>query len=61
MEKKITNNTSSMSCIYWLGSIGSGIYFVSIASGFWVGLLGILKALIWPVFLVFEAFSYLYK
>lgn len=50
-----------MGCIYWLGTIGSGIYFTSVATGFWVGLLGILKALLWPVFLVFEAFSFFYK
>lgn len=61
MKNKINNNPSSISCIYLLGIIGSGVYFNSVATGFWVGLLGILKALIWPVFLVYEAFNFLYK
>ena len=58
MEKKINKNTTSMSCIYWPSSIGFGIYFISVARGFYMGLRGILKALIWSVFLVLEAFSF---
>jgi hypothetical protein len=38
---------------YGLGVIGSAIYFVSTATGFWVGVLGILKAIVWPAVLVF--------
>jgi hypothetical protein len=39
---------------YMLGFIGSAIYYISTASGFWVGVLGVLKSLVWPAFLVFE-------
>lgn len=38
--------------IYGLGFIGAAIYYISVASGFWMGVLGFLKAIIWPVFLV---------
>ena len=41
-------------CAYGLGIIGSAIYYISTATGFWVGVLGVLKALVWPAFLVFE-------
>lgn len=40
--------------IYGLGFIGAVIYFISTATGFWVGVLGILKAIVWPAFLVYE-------
>ncbi len=41
-------------CGYGLGFLGAAIYYISTASGFWMGVLGVLKALVWPAFLVFE-------
>ncbi len=41
--------------VYGLGLIGAAIYFISNATGFWMGLVGFLKALVWPAFLVYEA------
>jgi len=40
--------------IYGLGFIGAVIYYISTAGSFWMGVLGFLKALVWPAFLVFE-------
>ncbi len=40
--------------VYGLGFIGAAIYYISTATGFWMGVLGILKALVWPAFLVYE-------
>jgi hypothetical protein len=37
--------------------VGSAIYFISTAAGFWDGVLGVLKSLVWPAFLIFEALS----
>ena len=34
----------------------AGIILV-FASGFWMGVLGILKAIVWPAFLVFKLFG----
>mgnify|MGYP001612950689 CR=1 FL=1 len=45
--------------VYGLGFIGAAVYYISGASGFWMGVIGILKALVWPAFLVFELFKYL--
>jgi hypothetical protein len=47
--------TASGGAVYGLGFIGAAIYFISQATTFWLGVLGFLKALVWPAFLVFEA------
>jgi hypothetical protein len=47
----------SGSAFYFLGMVGSAIYFISTADGFWDGVLGVLKSLVWPAFLIFEALS----
>ncbi len=52
-----TNNSGGF--FYFLGFIGAVIYYLSTATGFWNGVLGILKALVWPAFLVFELLKYL--
>ena len=39
----------------FLAFIGAAVYFVEKANGFWESILGILKALVWPAFLVYEA------
>ncbi|WP_430966796.1 hypothetical protein [Spongiimicrobium sp. 2-473A-2-J] len=47
------------SIIYGLGFIGAAVYYVQMATGFWAGVLGILKALVWPAFLVYEILAHL--
>jgi hypothetical protein len=42
---------------YFLGFIGAAIYYVSTAPDFWAGALGLLKAAVWPAFLVFAALN----
>lgn len=58
MKEKMQGNASS-NAVYGLGFIGAAIYFISTATSFWIGVLGFLKAIVWPVFLVFEAFRQL--
>lgn len=53
------NNGSAGDAVYGLGVIGAAIYFISTATGFWMGALGILKALVWPAFFVYEALKFL--
>jgi len=43
--------------VYGLGFVGAAIYFIGKAATFWAGVLGFLKAIVWPAFLVYEAFS----
>ena len=54
MAKKV-NDSGTSGAIYGLGLIGAAIYYISVASSFWMGVLGFLKALVWPAFLVYEA------
>lgn len=49
------------SAVYGLGLIGAIVYFIGTATTFWLGVLGFLKALVWPAFLVYYAFQFLAK
>ena len=40
--------------VYGLGLIGALIYYIRAADGFWPGVLGVLKAIVWPAFLVYD-------
>lgn len=53
--KTIIQKNASGGAVYGLGMIGAAIYYISHATGFWMGTLGLLKALVWPAFLVYEA------
>jgi hypothetical protein len=44
---------------YFLGFLGAFLYYIHTATSFWMGLLGFLKALVWPAFLVYSLFQYL--
>ena len=59
MKKEIQQHGPN-SAVYGLGLIGAVIYFVSNATSFWMGVLGVLKALVWPAFLVYEALKMLH-
>ncbi len=45
--------------VYGLGFIGALIYFLSHAASFWGGVLGVLKAVIWPALLIYKVLEYL--
>ncbi len=58
-KKKDVAKSCSGGGFYFLGFIGSAVYYISTATGFWNGVLGFLKAIVWPAFLVFELLKYL--
>ncbi|HEY4785149.1 MAG TPA: hypothetical protein VIH57_03830 [Bacteroidales bacterium] len=58
MKREFRGNTPA-GAVYGLGLIGAAVYFISHATGFWIGVLGFLKALVWPAFLVYEVFKHL--
>ncbi len=45
--------------IYGLGFLGAVIYYLSISTSFWMGLVGIFKSLVWPAYLVYAVLKYL--
>jgi len=58
MKKQVQSGAQS-GAVYGLGFIGAAVYFISTATGFWIGVWGFIKAIFWPAFLVYEAFKYL--
>lgn len=38
---------------YGLGFIGALVYYLTTATSFWMGLWGIIKACLWPAFLIY--------
>ena len=53
--KNEMRNCAPSGAVYGLGLIGAVIYFISHATTFWMGVLGFLKAIVWPAYLVYEA------
>lgn len=61
---KVKNKICGCSCgggsaVYGLGVVGAAVYYISNAATFWMGVLGFLKALVWPAFLVYEVLKFL--
>ena len=38
--------------VYGLGFVGAAIFYIQQATGFWGGVVGVLKAIVWPAFLI---------
>ncbi len=55
----MSKDCGSSGAIYGLGLIGAAIYFISGAASFWAGVLGFLKAMVWPAFLVYELLKHI--
>ena len=45
--------------VYGLGLIGALVYYIQAAHGFWGVVLGILKALVWPAFVIYDLLKFL--
>lgn len=54
-----TTNKPPVAGIYLLGVIGSAFYMVSVVDGFSSVVLALLKALVWPAFLINRVFELL--
>lgn len=48
------NNGAVGGGVYGLAFIGALVYFLQQATGFWNGVLGIMKAMVWPALLVYH-------
>jgi hypothetical protein len=55
---KMTHTTGASEAVYGLGLIGAWIYYISHAATFWLGVLGILKGIVWPAMLVYEMLKF---
>jgi len=57
--RTVVQNNASSGAVYGLGFVGAVIYYISTASGVGEGIIGFLKAMLWPAFLVYELMQYL--
>jgi len=58
-KKKKMDNGMTGGAIYFVGFIGALVYYLGVADSFWTVILGILKACVWPAFLVHSLLQYL--
>jgi hypothetical protein len=58
-KTKVVYKGAANAPVYGLGLIGAWIYYLSHASTFWMGVLGILKGIVWPAMLVYGLMQYL--
>lgn len=50
---------AASSGLYGLGFLGALVYYIQHAESFWLGALGVLKALVWPAFVVYKVLEFL--
>jgi len=40
--------------VYFLGMIGAAVFYIQQSETFWMGVVALLKAIVWPAFLVYH-------
>ena len=58
-QQKVIYRGGASEAVYGLGLIGAWVYYLTHATTFWLGVLGILKGIFWPAMLVYELMKYL--
>jgi hypothetical protein len=58
-KTKVYRPGGASEAVYGLGLIGAMVYYIGHATTFLMGVLGFLKAIVWPAMLVYEALKYL--
>ncbi len=54
---RIITRTGASEAVYGLGLIGALVYYIQHATTFGMGVLGLLKAIVWPAMLVYQALT----
>jgi hypothetical protein len=54
LNKQSMKSGGSMGGAYFLGMIGAAVYYLHTSYGFWPSIVALLKALVWPAFLVYH-------
>ncbi len=58
-DRKVYRRGGGGNAVYVFGLIGALVYYIQAADGFWSGVLGVLKALVWPVFVIYDLLKFL--
>lgn len=56
-KQKVVYRGGASEAVYGLGLLGAWFYYLSHAATLWMGVLGIIKGIFWPAFLVYEVFK----
>jgi hypothetical protein len=56
---KVVYRNGSTNAVYGLGLIGAWVYYISSATTLVEGLIGFLKGIVWPAFMVYDLLKYL--
>lgn len=59
--KNTMSQHGTSGAVYGMGLIGAVVYYIGHATSFGMGVLGFLKALVWPAMLVYHALLVLYR
>lgn len=51
--------TGASEAIYGLGIIGAAVYYIQHAATFWIGVLGLIKAIFWPAVVLYKVLELL--
>lgn len=57
---RIIYKRNASEAVYGLGLLGAWFYYITTATTFWIGVLGVVKGIFWPAFLVFELLKFLH-
>lgn len=53
-KQRVVYKSGASEAVYGLGMIGAWVYYLTHATTFWMGVLGIFKGIFWPAMLVYE-------
>ncbi len=53
------NSGGGGGAVYFFGLIGAAVYYLQQATTIWDGIIAILKAFVWPAFLIYELLKFL--
>jgi hypothetical protein len=58
-SKTANAGASGGGAVYGLGLIGALVYYWQVADGFWGHIWGIIEAILWPAFVVYDLLQHL--
>jgi len=58
-KPKVIYKGGASEAVYGFGLIGAWVYYISHATTFWIGALGIIKGIFWPAMVVYELMKFL--
>ena len=58
-EMKKHSGSGIMGSAYFMAFIGAAVYYIQSATSFGMGVVGFLKAIVWPAFLVYNVLQYI--